>query len=138
MLEPIEGFQPHCEVSATLCRFDDHVLFLKTAQGKQYRDLWGLPAGKLDPGESPLEGAIRELREETDIDLSSHHLEFVVTAYVREGLDFLFHLYRCELDVRPSIQLNAREHSEWGWFLMEEAIDLPLIPGARELFQMVL
>jgi len=37
---------------------------------RQYRHaagqfLWELPAGKLDPGESPLQGAIRELAEET-------------------------------------------------------------------------
>lgn len=37
---------------------------------RQYRHaagqfLWELPAGKLDPGESPLQGAVRELAEET-------------------------------------------------------------------------
>jgi ADP-ribose pyrophosphatase len=37
---------------------------------RQYRlparaDLWELPAGSLDPGEKPLEGAKRELQEET-------------------------------------------------------------------------
>jgi ADP-ribose pyrophosphatase len=37
---------------------------------RQYRlparaDLWELPAGRLDPGEKPLEAAKRELREET-------------------------------------------------------------------------
>jgi 8-oxo-dGTP pyrophosphatase MutT (NUDIX family) len=33
------------------------------------RDYWDLPKGVLDPGETPIEAALRELREEAGLDL---------------------------------------------------------------------
>src|SRR5689334_5952930 len=43
----------------------DRVLLVKQFRLPARRELWELPAGRLDPGESPLEAAKRELREET-------------------------------------------------------------------------
>jgi len=43
----------------------DRVLLVKQFRLPAERDLWELPAGRLDPGESPLKAAKRELREET-------------------------------------------------------------------------
>ena len=44
---------------------EDRVLLVKQFRLPAEQDLWELPAGRLDPGESPLEAAQRELREET-------------------------------------------------------------------------
>lgn len=43
----------------------ERLLLVKQFRLPAQRDLWELPAGRLDPGESPLEAAKRELREET-------------------------------------------------------------------------
>jgi ADP-ribose pyrophosphatase len=43
----------------------DRVLLVKQFRLPAKRELWELPAGRLDPGESPLRAAKRELREET-------------------------------------------------------------------------
>ena len=43
----------------------DRVLLVKQFRLPARRELWELPAGRLDPGESPLKAAKRELREET-------------------------------------------------------------------------
>jgi ADP-ribose pyrophosphatase len=43
----------------------DRVLLVKQFRLPAQRALWELPAGRLDPGESPLQAAKRELREET-------------------------------------------------------------------------
>ncbi len=45
----------------------DRVLLVKQFRLPAERDLWELPAGRLDPGESPLQAAKRELREETGL-----------------------------------------------------------------------
>jgi ADP-ribose pyrophosphatase len=53
--------------SAVMMAVDQHsrVLLVKQFRLPAEQDLWELPAGRLDPGESPLEAAKRELREET-------------------------------------------------------------------------
>ncbi len=43
----------------------DRILLVKQFRLPAQRKLWELPAGRLDPGESPLAAAKRELREET-------------------------------------------------------------------------
>lgn len=37
-------------------------------------DRWGIPGGKVDPGETPLESGIREVKEEVGLDLAAEHL----------------------------------------------------------------
>ena len=44
---------------------DDRVLLVKQFRLPAEQELWELPAGRIDPGESALDAAKRELREET-------------------------------------------------------------------------
>jgi ADP-ribose pyrophosphatase len=66
------GFQIHRSIvrhpgSAVMMAVDDRqrVLLVKQFRLPAERDLWELPAGRIDPGETPLQAAKRELREET-------------------------------------------------------------------------
>ncbi len=54
--------------------------------------LWEIPAGKLDPGESPLDCARRELEEETSY--VAGHLEKIVSFYTSPGFSSeMLHLF---------------------------------------------
>ncbi|MGH9620394.1 MAG: NUDIX hydrolase, partial [Bryobacteraceae bacterium] len=44
---------------------DQRVLLVKQFRLPAEQEMWELPAGRIDPGESPLQAAQRELREET-------------------------------------------------------------------------
>jgi len=65
---------------------------------RQYRypvdgDLWELPAGRLDPGETPSEGARRELEEEAG--LRAESMEPLARYYTTPGFcDEEMHLFR--------------------------------------------
>src|SRR5689334_200387 len=68
------GFQIHRFIvrhpgSAVMMPVDEkeRILLVKQFRLPAERDLWELPAGRLDPGESPLKAAKRELREETGL-----------------------------------------------------------------------
>jgi ADP-ribose diphosphatase len=66
------GFEIHRSIvrhpgSAVMMAVDEkeRILLVKQFRLPAEKDLWELPAGRLDPGESPLTAARRELREET-------------------------------------------------------------------------
>ncbi len=68
----------HTEVEELWKDFKDHYRVLEAAGGLVYnfarqwllifrRDHWDLPKGKIDPGETPEEAAVREVQEETGL-----------------------------------------------------------------------
>lgn len=66
------GFEIHRSIvrhpgSAVMMAVDDRdrILLVKQFRLPAERDMWELPAGRIDPGETPLQAAKRELREET-------------------------------------------------------------------------
>lgn len=93
---------------------------------RQYRyavdDLvWEVPAGRLDPGETPEQGARRELVEEAG--LEAGRCEPLARFYTTPGFcDELMHLFRAadlrEVPARP----EPDERIEPRWFAFDEAL----------------
>ena len=76
------------------------------------RGKWDLPKGKMDPGETPSQSALREVEEETGI-----------TASLHEPLATTYHTY------------NESGHhilKETFWFRMTATSDQPLVPQTEE------
>lgn len=55
-------------LAAAVVVHDDRVLVVRRSQTEQFLpSVWGVPCGKVDPGEEADEAAVRELREETGL-----------------------------------------------------------------------
>ncbi len=93
---------------------DGHVLLVKSKHGER---LWGFPAGVLNKREQPLDGACRELREETGLSCSPADLA-IVEANVQEHGRHLDSVFRVQLP-RPETELasaDAFEIAEARWW----------------------
>ena len=85
--------------------------------------VWELPAGRRDPGETPEEGARRELEEE--VGLRACALEPLLVFWTTPGFcDEVMHLFRATgLEPVPP-RPEADEKIEPATFTLEEALDM--------------
>lgn len=88
------------------------VLLLKRAPSeKNFGGHWALPGGKGDPGETPMDAAIRECQEE--IQRAPDNLATIDEKTTPTGMQFT--TYQSEVDDEFTPSLND-EHTEAGWF----------------------
>ncbi len=115
-------------------RREGRVLMIRRADGlKRAPGVWGLPGGVMEPGESPREGALRELQEE--LNLTGRPLQVLGSGPSFNGEYELFWVEVAVDDFAP-LQPRPEEVAEARWIAPRELATLqPLIRGAVEGFQ---
>lgn len=59
---------PRNTLAAAVVLHDDRVLVVRRSRREEFLPgVWGIPCGKLNPGETPSAGALRELKEEAGL-----------------------------------------------------------------------
>jgi len=104
------------------------------------QQIWHVVAGRVEIGEGPAEAAIRELQEETgldvstliDLDLVQRHPPDadVLEQYLPGITEVLVHSYAIEAPPRWEPLLNE-EHDDYRWCSLGEAMALLRWPEAR-------
>jgi ADP-ribose pyrophosphatase YjhB (NUDIX family) len=120
-----------CTHGALVIVRDPNDEYLLVRQRLRERNRWSFPGGFLNPGEDPVDGAIRELREETGLDLAVQDLA-LLEQYRQPWLRFFGHfdhvfvasLDRCHLPSKTSIEIRARD-----WFAAD---DLPELAASTQ------
>jgi len=136
--EPPEHFNPKVEVAACFLFDKDNVLFLKRQPHKPQGNTWGIPGGKMEKGETAKEAVLRELKEETGLDLVNQEVKYHGKVYIRYPTgDFIYHMFEHVLNKRPEVLIDPSEHSAYKWITFKEALSLPLIPGEEECIHLV-
>jgi ADP-ribose pyrophosphatase YjhB (NUDIX family) len=133
-----EANPPLATVGALIFNHAGKVLMIRT---QKWSDLWGIPGGKIKWGE-PSETALRrEIKEETDLDVTDikfvlvqdciHSKEFYRDAH------FVLLNYACRaVAARPAVVLND-EGREFRWLPPVEAMKLPLNHPTKILLEAV-
>jgi len=111
------------------------ILLARRPEGKALAGLWEFPGGKLDPGENPERGLVRELAEELGIEVDPGALEpFAFASHAYEDFDLLMPLW---LARRWAGAVASREGQALAWVPVGDLHTFPMppadIPLVREL-----
>ena len=79
------------------------------------KDLWNLPGGKVEDGESPWEGVIREVKEEIGVDVMVKRL---LGIYFKEEQNEIVFSFECVIE--NGIPTLSNEADEIKFFSLEE------------------
>jgi len=90
---------------------------------------WGLPGGKIEPGETPRQAAIRETKEETTLIVSN-------LKKIKLSLDNPVAAYYTR-DYSGDVKIDF-EHTDWAWIAREEVEKYDLAPDTLGLYEWVL
>ena len=128
-----EGFNPIFEVVSCYLEHNGEILLLHRQNHKTEGNKWGMPAGKIDEGESGLEAIVRETREETGQEISPAQFEYLFKVYIRyPDYDYIYHIFRARLNERPEIILSESEHQDYKWITPKDALSLDLVQATDE------
>ena len=91
--------------------FKDGEVFATQRGYGEFKDGWEFPGGKLEPGETPEEALVRELKEELAIDILVK--DFICTVeYDYPKFHLTMHCFYCEIQ-RGTPQLLEHENAKW-------------------------
>lgn len=121
-------------VVGTFLWYNDKFLIIQRHPDGPQGGTWGLPAGKVDAGESDENAARRELQEETGIVVSSVKYMSEID-YQHEGQKPIrFVSFESRTEKEPIITIHPREVINYTWVTAKECFELPnTIPGFQEV-----
>lgn len=124
-----DNFKPLVEVAGCYCFHNDKLLMLQRHPSKSQGGLWGIPCGKLEAGETPLQAVKREVKEEVGIVLD--HPKYLSKLYfILQDLPYVYHIFESQVD--GAVILEESESMAYQWVSIEEAYRLPLIAGGAD------
>ena len=120
------------EVVAAIIRKEDRIFATQRGYG-DWKDWWEFPGGKMEPGETPEEALVREIREELSAEISIdrflHTVEWDYPA---------FHLtLRCFLCSLRAEALHLNEHEAARWLSAGELESVRWLPADYELLPLI-
>ncbi len=126
-------FRPQVQVAACYVEHGGCLLLLQRAANKTEPGQWGVPAGKLELGETAEHAARRELLEETGISLDANSkVSYLRSLYIRKpNIDYIYYMFKVTFTSKPEVSLN-NEHQAYHWASQLDIADMPLMAGARE------
>ena len=117
-------------VVAAIIIHEDKIFATQRGYG-EFKDGWEFPGGKIEPGETPQEALVREIKEELDIEIEvKDFLETVEYDYPE------FHLSMdCFFCTIKSGELVLKEHEAAKWLTAETLESVEWLPADKGLVE---
>jgi mutator protein MutT len=117
--------EPSIRVVAAVVARGDRLLVCQRPPHKRHGGLWEFPGGKCEPGETDLDAARRELREELGVEVVDVAAEEL--AIHDDGSPFLIAFVPVTIRGEPA----CHEHTALAWDTLARVAALPLAPSDR-------
>ena len=118
-------------MAAIICK-DNRIFATQRGYG-EFRGQWEFTGGKVEPGETPEEALIREIKEELDIEISVgkyiHTVEYDYPTFHLSMLCFI-----CKI-LSGSLVLN--EHEEGRWLEKDNLYSVDWLPADLEIVSLL-
>ena len=122
-------------VAAALVDMDNRILLAQRPEGKSMAGMWEFPGGKLEPGETPEDALIRELKEELSINIEHACLApFTFASHGYEEFHLLMPLYVCR---KWQGTVVPREGQQIAWVRAVRLRDYAMPPADLPLISML-
>jgi len=112
-------------------------LLLKRNKDKLYEHLWQGVAGKIEGGETAFKAAIRELKEETSLEPVRMFVADYVSRFYESHQDRINLVPVFGIEVDSSEVKLSKEHVDYKWVDIYEALDTLVWRGQKESIQTV-
>ena len=110
-------------VAAVVSDPEGRMLLCRRPAHKRHGDLWEFPGGKLEPGETPLQAAKRELGEELAVEVTG--IGPLLYSVRDPGSEFVIEFHEVAISGIP----QCIEHSAIAWLTAADLAKLPLAPS---------
>lgn len=114
------------EVAAGIVVDGGRILATRRVKGKHLEGMWEFPGGKVEPGESPQMGVIREIREEVDLEVVVENLLGTVD-HTYPDRKVRIHFFKCRV-LQGKAKPNACGELRW---ITKDEIDRITFPPAN-------
>ena len=112
---------------------DDEILIVKRhPKSRTDPEMWELPGGKVESGEFFTDALVREIKEETNLDVSvGDFCEAIQNDYShKRTVQIMMYLENIEGEVKIS-----DEHTDWKWATLEEIKTLNISTSLKKLLK---
>ena len=111
------------EVVAAIITHNDQIFATQRGYG-EFKDGWEFPGGKMEPGETPQQALMREIREELDTEIEVGSLVETVE-YDYPNFHLTMHCFLCTI---RSGELVLKEHEAAKWLTRAELDSVDWLP----------
>jgi 8-oxo-dGTP pyrophosphatase MutT (NUDIX family) len=106
------------------------VLLVRRAEGVRCAGAWEIVSGRIEPGETPPDAAVRELREETGLEIERLY-NVTVQSFYLHATDIVMMSVVFAAFVRDGALALGDEHAEGRWTPVDRAPALMSWPRSR-------